>query len=227
MIELPEESDLSKQTEKVEAEVYKPFREGDFPKSEESANQIELSVQRLREIEGLRDENWGRLDEFGRRAVLEAAGREVADVYDHPAPPLHIQDMHDPALRGTYGDGFRSGHDGELEGADYKISMNSEGHHLGEGVLGDDPRPALETYLHEFRHSYQHEQINRLEKPQCQNLVNDHGLAREWSDNLQDYRNPELDFESYFNQPVESDARDFADQIVTRLLPESDENGKR
>lgn len=227
MTELPEESDLGRQPDKVDADVHRAFREGDSPMPEESQDQIERAVQRLREVEGLREENWAHLDEYGRRAVLDAAGREVADVYDHPAPPLHIEDMHDPALRGTYGDGFRSGSDGALEGADYRISMNSEGLHLGEGVLGDDPRPALETYLHEYWHSYQHEQITRFEKPQFQNLVDNHELAREWAGNVQDYRNPELDYESYYNQPVESDARDFADQIVTRLLPDSDENGQR
>lgn len=226
MMELPGESDLRLPPDEVDAELRRVFREGNLQVLEGTPDPIELAAQRLRDIEGLREENWKQLDEYGRRAVLDAAGREVADVYHHPAPPLHIEDMHDPSLRGTYGDGFRSGNDGELEGADYRISMNSEGPHPREGVLGDDPRPALQTYLHEFRHSYQHEQITRFEKPQFQNLVDNRELAREWSGNIQDYRSPEMDYENYYNQPVESDARDFADQIVKRLFPGSNDNGE-
>ena len=200
---------------------------GHLPGAGSGPDSIEQAVQRLRDVEGLREDNWQQLDEYGRRAALNAAGREVADVFRQPAPPLHVEDMHDPSLRGTYGDGFRSGVDGELEGSDYRISMNSEGINPGEGVLGDDPRPALQTYLHEFRHGYQHEQIVRFEKPQFQNLVDDRELAEDWSRNVKEYQDPEADYESYYNQPLESDARDFAAQITGRLFSEPDDPGKR
>jgi len=227
MMELPEESDLGCPPDKVEADVHNVFREGISQVPEEAPDSTERAVQKLRDVEGLREENWQQLDEPGRRAVLNAAGREVADVFRQPAPPLHIEDMHDPSLRGTYGDGFRSGVDGELEGSDYRISMNSEGLNPGEGVLGDDPRPALQTYLHEFRHGYQHEQIARFEKPQFQNLVDNRELAEEWSRNDKDYQRPEAGYESYYDQPLESDARDFAAQITGRLFSEPDDPGKR
>ena len=143
MMELPEESDLGCPPDKVGADVHNVFREGISQVPEAAPDSIEQAVQRLRDVEGLREDNWQQLDEYGRRAALNAAGREVADVFRQPAPPLHVEDMHDPSLRGTYGDGFTSGVDGELEGSDYRISMNSEGINPGEGVLGDDPRPAL------------------------------------------------------------------------------------
>lgn len=227
MAELPEESDLRRAPDKVDADLHRVFQEGGALEPERPTDQIELAAERLRDVEGLREENWRGLDEYGRRAVLNAAGHEVADVFRQPAPPLHIEDMRDPALRGTYGDGFRSGVDGELEGSDYRISMNSQGLDSGEGVLGDDPRQALQTYLHEFRHGYQHEQIARFEKPQFQNLVDNPELADEWSRNVKAYQNPEVDYESYYNQPLESDARDFADQITDRLFPRPDDNGER
>ena len=227
MMELPEESDLGRSPEKGEADVRDVFREGISQLPEGAPDSIEQTTQRLRAVEGLREDNWQQLDEYGRRAVLNAAGREVSDVFRQPAPPLHIEDMQDPSLRGTYGDGFRSGIDGELEGSDYRISMNSQSLNAGEGVLGDDPRAALETYLHEFRHGYQHEQIARFEKPQFQNLVDNRELAEEWSKNDKHYQKPEVDYESYYNQPLESDARDFADQITGRLFSEPDDPGKR
>lgn len=228
MGELPEQNERSAMTEDVDADVHKVFREGAPQVPEGASDAIEETAQRLRAVEGLREENWQKLDEAGRRAVLNAAGREVSDVLRQPAPPLHIEDMHDPSLRGTYGDGFRSGVDGEIEGSDYRISMNSEGLDPGEGVLGDDPRQALETYLHEFRHGYQHEQIARFDKPQFQNLVDNHELAEEWSRNVKEgYQRPEVDYESYHNQPLETDARDFASRITGRLFPEPDDSGER
>jgi hypothetical protein len=81
--------------------------------------------------------------------------------------------------------------------------------------------------LHEYRHGYQHEQIARFEKPQFQNLVDNPELAEEWSRNVKAYQNPEADYDSYYNQPLESDARDFADQITDRLYPRPDDNGER
>jgi hypothetical protein len=153
-MELPEKTELNRSSNEMDAELHGVFREQADQATERVANPIELTAQRLRDIEGLREESWKQLDEYGRRAMLNAVGREVADVYHHPAPPLHIEDMNDLSLRGTYGDGFRSASDGGLEGADYRISMNSESFSPGDGVLGDNPRPALETYLHEYRHSY-------------------------------------------------------------------------
>lgn len=226
-MELPGESDLRRPHDEVDADLRRVFQEGNFHGPEGTADPIELAAQRLRDVEGLREENWKQLDEYGRRAVLNAAGHEVADVFRQPAPPLHIEDMHDPSMRGTYGDGFRSGIDGELEGSDYRISMNSQGLNTGEGVLGDDPRPALQTYLHEFRHGYQHEQITRFEKPQFQNLVDNRELAEEWSRNDKDYQKPGADYEAYYNQPLESDARGFAAQITGRLFPEHDDESER
>lgn len=227
MMELPGETDQKWTHDEVDSDLRRVFQEENFQVPEGNPDPIELAAQRLRDVEGLQEKSWKQLDEYGRRAVLNAAGHEVADVYSQPAPPLHIEDMHDPALRGTYGDGFRSGVDGEPEGSDYRISMNSQGLMPDEGVLGDDPRQALQTYLHEFRHAYQHEQIARFEKPQFQNLVDNSERAEEWSRNVKSYQNPDVDYESYFNQPLESDARDFADQITDQLFPRPDDNGER
>lgn len=226
MAELPEQYERGVLPENVDADVREVFREGAPQVSEGAPDAIAQAVQRLRTVEGMREENWQQLDEYGRRAALNAAGREVSDVFRQPAPPLHIEDMHEPSLRGTYGDGFKSGVDGELEGSDYRISMNSQGLNPGEGVLGDDPRPALQTYLHEFRHGYQHEQIARFDKPQFQNLVDDRELAEKWSQNVKDYQAPEANYESYYNQPLEADARDFAAQITGRLFSEPDDPEK-
>ncbi len=223
MTERLEEHAARHLSDRVDAEINSEFREGATQAQDGGADVVHRAVERLRSIEGLREESWRKLDEHGRRAMLNAAGREVAEVLRHPAPPLHLEDMQSPEYRGSYGDGFRSGPDGVLEGSDYRISMNRQAYTPEEGVLGDDPRAALDTYLHEFRHGYQHEQAARFEKPQFQNLVDNPELAEQWSSNFRNYKSPEVDLESYLNQPVESDARDFANQITSRLFLESDD----
>jgi hypothetical protein len=96
--------------------------------------------------------------------------------------------------------------------------MNSEGRKQNEKLLGNDPAAALETYAHEFRHSYQREQVNVNSKPQFRNLVDDPDRAYEWEKNFQDYKDPDVDPEGYYRQPVEADARRFAQKLVRRVF---------
>jgi hypothetical protein len=95
--------------------------------------------------------------------------------------------------------------------------MNKEARVDYERLFGDDPAIALRTYAHEFRHSYQTEQANRYNKPQFQNLVDDTEAAREWSENLRNYIGPNEDYGAYRDQPVERDARGFAEELIKRI----------
>lgn len=180
---------------------------------------LDEAAERLSRIEELRPENWAKLDEYGKKAALNAAGRELASVYHHPNPPLFlVEDSQHPKSLGAYGDGYRFNKDtGKVEGANYGTEINTEGERDGTKLFGDDPAAALETYAHEFRHSYQREQVNVHNKPQFINQVDDPVQADEWSRNFQDYKRPEEDFDAYWNQPVEQDARDFAEELVRRV----------
>lgn len=86
-------------------------------------------------------------------------------------------------------------------------------------LLGDDPAAALRTYAHEFRHAYQCYQASLYESDQffMSRQVHDMGKAREWSVNLQHYKAPDEDYDDYYNQPIERDARDFAEKLVRRI----------
>jgi hypothetical protein len=93
----------------------------------------------------------------------------------------------------------------------------------------DDPAPALETYLHEYRHSYQRLEMERLGSPiRPDNLES----AMEWEANLRldGYRGAPDDhlastiraqygelFREYEEQPIERDSREFAREIVEHL----------
>ena len=186
--------------------------------SAESAREpqgLDEASEKLRQIDGLRPEVWQKMDLDERRAVMNQAGEALESTYHTPRPPLDVQDFGNPAALGSYGDGYQYNPDtGSVEGADYKISMNEQGVRGDQALLCDDPREALRTYAHEFRHSYQSEQATRWEKPQFRNLVDTPDEASDWSVNNRNYVRPEEGYEAYRSQPVERDARAFADALV-------------
>ena len=176
---------------------------------------LDTAAERIKQVEELQPERWAQLDDDGKAAALNRAGQELAQVYNHPQPPLVVKDMQEPSALGEYGDGFSfNRRTGKVEGADYGIRMNKEAQ---TDLLGDDPAAALNTYAHEFRHSYQDEQVTAREKPQFRNLVDDPDEAAEWAANSANYIGPEEDFDAYHNQPVERDARAFAEGLVRRV----------
>ena len=214
----PEEQAATKETEadrpntrSVTAEI------GDAAGAE--ARRAETAAERLRNLDGLKEDKWKSMDVTQRAWVLNAAGKELAKVYDQPPPPLMVKDLESPAELGAYGDGqTRDFRTGTVEGADYGITMNARGEIRNENLFGDDPRTALHTYAHEYRHSYQWEQARRVEMPQFTNLVDDPKQAGEWRENLRNYTQPEAGYDAYFSQTVEADARRFADEIVSRVF---------
>lgn len=182
---------------------------------------IERAAEQLKQMDELRPQNWREMDIYERRVTLDRVGRVLSDVYEHPSPPLIIEDMGNPATQGAYGDGYRFNvRSGEVEGSDYGIRMNEEAlTERDQKLLGDNPKEALRTYAHEFRHSYQREQVNAYEKWTFRNSVDDLDTARTWSENFRNYQSPGIfgdNFDAYYQQPVEADARAFADRVVRK-----------
>jgi len=159
------------------------------------------------------------MDIHQKAASLNAAGRMLGEVYGVSAPPLLIEADEDRYAFGAYGDGYSFSADrGAVEGADYGIRMNTLAEVESKKLFGDDPLVALETYAHEFRHSYQAEQLTRFRKPQFRGLVDDLTAVESWD---HEYVPPEQDFDAYQAQPVEKDARNFAQALVHRVYGRS------
>ena len=180
---------------------------------------LDEAAQRIKKIDGLKPERWAKMDVYERKATLNAVGRELGQVYHHPAPPLFIENMGDRRLLGEYGDGYSYDKStNRVIGGEYGVRMNEQGGAEWSRYM-DDPREALRTYTHEFRHSYQHEQAHRSEIPHFRNLVDDSAKAETWSENLRPggYAPPEGGFGAYESQPVEVDARQFAQDLVDRV----------
>jgi len=164
---------------------------------------------RISRIEPLKPDIWKGKDETEREWILDRAGRELGEVYHTPKPEL-FQELSEGNKLGSYDD------------EDWRIRIDRE------KLLGDDPKEALRTYCHEFRHSYQWEQARAYEKGFP---VDDPQKAKGWAENFSHgrYMEPPDDrvvdpeqyrerFSQYESQPVEEDARKFADEVAERVF---------
>ena len=181
----------------------------------------------IRKIDFMESEKWKSLDQNERISALKYSGKALGDAYHSPDPPL-LDDKWSPEKLGAYGDGYSSDSKGNIIGSDYGIRINRDGIDSGnEKLFGDDPKTALKTYSHEFRHSYQREQATAYEK----GIVTDDPVkAREWSESYKYYKDPPeaamakndpeqyfQKYEEYCNQPVEKDARKFSERLVSEV----------
>jgi len=200
---------------------------------------LDQATEDIKKNDWMKTEKWKTLSIDEKRIALEHSGKALGKAYDHPEPQLTTKKMGDPNLQGTNGDGYsyrpesayadRHG----IAGADYGIKMNQDGMdpNTHKKLFGNDPREAVETYGHEFRHSYQHEQAQRYEKGF---KAEDPEKAKEWSENFKDYKQPpdvELaksdpekyfkEYDTYRNQPVEKDANDFGRKLSASVYEDS------
>ncbi len=197
---------------------------------------MEEAAASIKNIEWMQPEDWKSLgtDDDGirkKRVALEHVGKALRDVYHTPDPPLITKKMAETNLLGEYGD------PNIVIGSDYGINMNEIGFdpEKEKKLFGNDPRVALDTYGHEFRHSYQCEQAIAYEGG-FEHLTDDPNKAREWFENLKDIKQPPEDkmkntdperyrkeFEAYENQPIERDAREFGEKLSNYVYEQNKE----
>lgn len=83
--------------------------------------------------------------------------------------------------------------------------------HLNEGQLKD----VLQTILHEMHHAFVHYTIENIDYES--ELVKDnyyYKQAREWKENTTNYISSSSNYDEYQNQPIEADARAYAEERV-------------
>lgn len=136
-----------------------------------------------------------------RRRQLESLGEHLGRAMEAPVPPIHEKPFENERLLGQYDD------------ENFRIEMN--------GKLFDDadPRPALEAYLHEYRHAAQAYEITKSHSSLAREAD---GRSPEWERNSREYVEPEQSEEAYFRQPLEEDARAFAGHLSHEILRERD-----
>lgn len=162
----------------------------EFIKEVKFYDYINETAKALHDIPQLKMNVWEKLTTTERAAVLSETTKRVADILK---VPVHDVDYFNSSSekRGYYnGDGY--------------IHLNSD-------VLTNPKNfyDALDTILHESRHAFQ-----RLACSNCNVFGVNLNILEQWRTNFKYYISPELDYQLYYNQPVEVDARKYAESVI-------------
>lgn len=78
-------------------------------------------------------------------------------------------------------------------------------------LIGDTSWRIYQTVIHEMRHAYQHYAVENPDKVN----VSKETIAK-WKENFENYKSPKngCSFEEYISQPIEWDAKNFANQVA-------------
>lgn len=174
----------------------------------EDRRQIRSIGSVLRGKDEIRPQVWGELDLGKRLAVLQELERKIAAIQGRPAADLEIEALDDLSLCGSY----------------TPASTNESGRIIINQtyVTDGDVSNVLDTLIHEGRHAYQHYAGAHP------GFLADDALELEWTENLKNYRSAE-DFGQrlYEGQPIEVDARQYADRVLRQLDGDPTEGNER
>lgn len=159
--------------------------------------QVEQASEALHNIEGADFETWSELSVDERAEVLQEIENKVADIAHRPACELSVRSL---------GEGYY----GYFSPSTKEIVVNSD-YLTGEYK---DYHDCLDTIIHEGRHAYQDYNLNGRE------VHTSPGDLTNWRRN-EDYIGYQdaqtCGFECYWMQPVEADARKFAEDVITKF----------
>jgi hypothetical protein len=153
---------------------------------------------------------WEKLDPAARRYTLDRVGRAMCVEYG--AGPVDLVDKKLPEnLHGQY-----DPKTGQIE--------------INEALLSRaDPRQALETYLHEFRHAVQDAEVTAYKGPQWHSVdaARVHELSKPYENPPDGSETPaqvEAKYERYRAQFSEVDPREFSRQATDKILKMREEH---
>jgi hypothetical protein len=160
------------------------------------AEGVDASAKALRGMRELQPGEWEKLDLNERAAWLVKVHNHIAEQYGFKPYTVKAQ-----PLPPNYG--------GYFSAATRTIVLN-------DLILKDaNPNRALNVIAHETRHGYQwHAVLNPGAVP-----ADVRAKVDIWRNNFQNYKTPAIHgYKAYYNQPVEVDARAFAEEIVKKTL---------
>ena len=145
----------------------------------------------------LNESEWNKLSLQNRAAVMQSFENEVAR--REGRPPCNVS---------LFSEGPRNG---TITAGQYNRANN--GIELNTYHLSGNAAPCLNTVLHEGRHSYQDKAVKG------EIYHHNQGDLKAWSNNLKpgNYIDPEKNRRAYYRQPIEADAREYAD-ITSRQI---------
>ncbi len=191
-------------------EVIEPIRDqipSTYLEAPSDLEQVDQISDILAETEGLKLEEWKELSLEQKVELLNDMEGKIAEIEHRPACPIEVENLgeiieQDGNLLGSMGY-----HQNDFMGERIVINENL--------VNSDNPacfNEVLDTLVHEGRHSYQTYNMESRETHTSQ------GDLTNWHKNMDEYgyQDPQLcGFKSYWLQPIEADARKFAEDVLT------------
>ena len=193
------------------AEVIEPIKDkipSKYLEAPTDMEQVEQISDLMIDTEGLKFDEWQKLSLSERVNLLNNLEKKIAEIEHRLSCPIKVEDI------GTIKkvDGELQGHMGyhqtTLFGGE-KIVINSE---LVKSNDYTFYKEVLDTVIHEGRHSYQTYNLEQRETHTSK------GDLTNWHINMEryGYQNAQLwGFKAYWMQPIEADARKFAEDVLT------------
>jgi len=160
--------------------------------------QIEQAAETISRIEGVQYENWEKLTIDEKGEVLQSIEVEVSEIAHRPPCKVNVQQLQE----GCYG--YYNPNNKEIVVNELYLLTNSP----------ETYRECLDTILHEGRHAYQDFNMT------CRQVHTSSGDISNWYKNEYEYGYQDAEtfgFKAYAMQPVECDARKFAEEILEKI----------
>lgn len=160
--------------------------------------QVEMSAAAIEQIEGTKFEEWKKLSVDERVEVLQQIENEVSKVACRPSCDINAQSLGE----GNYG---------YFDPETGKITVNTD--YLTSDY--NDFAESIDTIIHEGRHAYQNYNIYE------EQVHPSKGDIHNWYLNELEYGYQDVKtygFKLYELQPVEADARKFAEDLKDKIL---------
>lgn len=185
------------------SEIIEPIRDqvpNEYLEAPSDIEQVEQISEVMQGIEGLDYDSWKNLTVDERLHVLQELENKVAEIEHRPASDVKMKDLGDPSVHKGYCQQ-------NLWGNNSTLTLNSQC--LSDSSMSEYFE-SLDTVIHEGRHAYQNYNLEQRE------VNSDSYSTSEWRQNMEDgYKSPEIyGFRAYWTQPVEVDARAFAQDVL-------------
>ena len=177
-----------------------------FLEAPSDLEQVSLISERMSEIDGTRYEEWQCMSPQERLEAMQKVENAAAEIEHRPACEVD-------------GKSLGEGHFGYFDPKTKTITLNTD---YLDGSY-ECYKDTLDTIIHEGRHAYQHYNVDERQ------VHPSDGDCTNWSKNLHEnmwglfpenigYQSPqEVGFERYWMQPVEADARAFAEDVFNKF----------
>lgn len=170
-------------------------------RTEQFLSQLEpmtsASLVKIEQMESLWKDNWERSSFEDRLEACVELEQNMAELQGRPVCEVIPREMGSLDNCGAYSDGKIYVNVAHLTSPEFRLEV-------------------LDTIVHEGRHAYQEWAVKKF--ADSPNLVERFFIDRtNWEDNLENYIDFKLDPRGYWNQPVEVDARNYAEQVLNTV----------